>query len=163
MWKNDLRLAFRNLKRNKGYAAINVFGLAFGLAACFLIFLFVRHELSHDEFHEKSSRIYRMLEHSRRGKTSSTSLVHPAKLASFLTAEAPEVQNVARLEPELNDVYVSRGQNSFYESRFFYADSSFFDVFTFPLVRGNPETALSEPFSLVIVSAILKGTHLSGW
>ena len=151
MLRNYLTIALRTLRRNAGYTAINLIGLAVGLAACLLIGLYVRHELSYDTFHEKSDRIYRVVQHAQRGEESRSRLIHSARLAPAIDANLPSVEQAVRISQRWGEeILVERGEHTFYEGNFYLADSTFFDVFGFSLRRGNPETALTEPFSVVL-------------
>ena len=149
MLKNYLKIALRNLRRNKGYAFINIIGLAIGLAVCLLIGLYVRHELSYDRFHEKSDRIVRIgtnLQSPDGSSTKAASVGWP--VGRILAAEYPEVKQVTymRTFPSFS---IERGGRRFFEGML-YADSSFFNVFSFSLTAGNPESALTRPYSLVL-------------
>ena len=151
MWKNYLKIAWRNLKRNRGYAMINIGGLAIGMAACLVIALFVRDELSYDDFHAKADRIYRVADSPEGDKWSEGRLHQEAPLAPTIECSFPAVEEAMRVSYRWGrDVLVKRGENTFYEDQFLLADSAFFEVFSFPLVRGNPKTALSKPYSVVI-------------
>ena len=151
MLRNYLTIALRTLRRNAGYTAINLIGLAVGLAACLLIGLYVRHELSYDTFHEKSDRIYRVVQHAQRGEESRSRLIHSARLAPAVDANLPSVEQAVRISQRWGEeILVKRGEHTFYEGNFYLADSTFFDVFGFSLRRGNPETVLTEPFSVVL-------------
>lgn len=152
MIRNYLTIALRNLRRNFGYAAINLIGLTVGLAACILIGLYVRHELSYDDFHENVDRIYRVVQHTQSGALGDSRLIHSARLGPAIDSNYPFVQHAVRVSRRWGqDILVERGEHTFYEEDFYLADSTFFDVFAgFDLQRGNPETALSEPFSVVL-------------
>lgn len=146
---NYLKIAFRNLSRHKGYSFLNIAGLAIGMACCILIILWVKDELSYDKFHDKADRIYRMTsEWNQRGVIAHYPLVFSG-IAPLLQHDYPEVMSYVRFDQRLN-ILVSSGDKKFYEDCLFYTDASLFDVFTFPLVKGNPETALIEPYSIVM-------------
>ncbi len=155
MLKNYLKIAIRNLLKHKAYSFINLAGLAIGIACCVLIMLYVREELSYDRFHENAGRIYRVGNEGQFGseiwKGGRTS--HP--LAPALVQEFPEVQRAVRFY-RLYKPFVQLGEKKFVEPRFFYADSSVFEVFTFPLVAGDPKTALTRPYSLVLTQEMAK-------
>ncbi len=155
MFKNYLKIAFRNLIRFKVYSLINVFGLAIGIAACILILFFVRDELSYDKFNDKAERIYRV--HSR-GKLLGNDLnmaVSPAPLGETLGRDFPEVIQSTRLVYNAN-VLIRYKDNVFNETKFFWADSTIFDVFTIPFIKGNPKTALDEPHAIVLTETVAK-------
>jgi putative ABC transport system permease protein len=153
MLKNYLKIAIRNLLKHKAYSFINLAGLAIGIACCVLIMLYVREELSYDRFHENAGRTYRVANEGQFGsetwKGARTS--HP--LAPALVQEFPEVQQAVRFY-RLYKPLVQVGEKKFVEPRFFYADSSVFEVFTFPLITGDPQTALTRPYSLVLSQAM---------
>ncbi len=142
MLSTDITIALRHLGRNKGYAAINVLGLAVGMACAILIFLYVGHELSYDRYHAQADRIYRVAFNDN-AKTSLS--VGPALLADF-----PEVQSQLRMHPTTGTWIMKYDDRVFYERAVYWAESSLFDFFTLPLVQGDPETALVAPYTLVI-------------
>jgi putative ABC transport system permease protein len=151
MFKNHLKIAFRNLRKYKGYSFINIAGLAVGIACCLLILLLIREELSFDQFHEHKERIYRVVKQDPGQFYMGTDYfaVTPAPLAPALIAEFPEVLNSTRFDTS-NDVIISHKNKRFSEDGFYWADNHFFDVFSFPFLRGDPSKALSEPYSVVI-------------
>ncbi len=151
MLKNYLKIAARNLLKHRGYSAINIGGLAIGIACCALIALWVIHELSHDRFHARAERIYRVAEIFREdGKIVEESASIPFPIGPALRQEFP-ILNAVRLYKTFEKVPLLRhGEKSFYEERLYFADSTFFDIFSFPLVQGNPKTALTTPFSIVL-------------
>ena len=149
MFRNYLTVAVRNLVRHKGYSLINIAGLAIGMACCILILLYVQYELSYDTFHEKANRIYRVVKgHPGRLGTDHCA-VTPGPLAPALASEYPEVLTATRIHSSVN-VLLSYKDRRFYEDGFYWGDVHIFDIFTFPLIRGNPETALKAPYSIII-------------
>ncbi|MDH5704772.1 MAG: ABC transporter permease, partial [Candidatus Aminicenantes bacterium] len=149
MIKNYIKTAFRNLIKHKAFSLINISGLAIGMACCLLIIIFVQDELSYDKFHAKADRIYRMTsEENQRGIIANYPLVFSG-VPSVLQNDYSEVLNFVRFDPRLN-VLIGSGDKQFYEERLFYADASVFEVFTFPLIKGDPRTALKEPYSIVL-------------
>ncbi|MCH8125765.1 ABC transporter permease [candidate division KSB1 bacterium] len=153
MIKNYIKIALRNLLKHKVYSLINVAGLAIGMACCLLILLYVKDELSYDRYHKNIDRIYRVTLHGRLAGSdiNVTSTCRP--MAAALINEYPEVEFALRLRQMSRTVLVSRGDKYFNENRVFYADSTYFDVFTLPLLRGNAKTALTAPNSVVIPEA----------
>jgi putative ABC transport system permease protein len=148
MLKNYFKIALRNLWRKRAYSFINVTGLAVGMACCFLIFLYVHFELSYDGFHQKADRIYRVVGDYK----SSSETLHwyetAGPLARSIEAEFPQVQQTARF---INLTALVRvGNFKFQEMHTIWADSSIFSVFDFPLIDGDPRTALKEPNSVVL-------------
>ena len=146
MLGNYLLIAVRNLLKYRTYSLINISGLAIGMASCILLLLFVQFHASFDTFHEKSDRIYRLV--SRRNTEGIGALTtHAGPLAPTLVETLPEVEAAVRF-CSFNPL-LEHGDRRFYETVLF-ADASVFNVFTFPLLRGDPETALQEPYSLVL-------------
>ncbi len=152
MLKNYLKIALRNLLRQKVYSFINISGLALGMACCLFILLYVRDELSYDRQHEHADRIYRAgLDAVVSGENIHVA-VTAAPLAATLRAEYPEVETAARLYKG-NRVLITHEQRKFYEERFLWADSTVFEVFSFPLWRGNEATALNGPHKIVLTKS----------
>jgi putative ABC transport system permease protein len=149
MLKNYLKIAFRNLKRHKGYAVMNILGLAVGMACCILILLYVQYELSYDRYHTHADRIYRILL-SREGFIDRPFAGSPPRLASALKDNYPDVLFASRVKNEVTSV---RYKNRFFrENRFYFVDSDFLEIFDFPLLSGNPESALDDPLSLLLTN-----------
>lgn len=155
MLKNYLTIALRNLMKFKGYSFINIAGLAIGLSCCFLIVLFVRHELSYDTFHEKAPRIYRLL-HTSPQDPSQRSAISASGYAPHLLNEFPEIEHVVRFFTNAGPANLKSGAEARTVNGFVYADSSVFSVFSFRLLRGNPATALQAPNSVVMTSEAAK-------
>ncbi len=146
MFRNYLAVAFRFFWRQKTVSFINVFGLAVGVACALLIFQHIRNELSYDLHHEKASRIFRVL-HADPNKISCQTV---PPLAQTLVADFPEVVEATHVFHHWDIPLISDEKHGFYESRFFFVDEHFLSAFTLPLLRGNPETALLEPFTLLL-------------
>lgn len=141
--------------RNKAFSAINISGLAIGMAACLLISLFVKDELSYDRHFEKADRMVRVtVRATMNGEKIKEASVMPP-VARTLRAEYPEVQEATRLRT-FGKAQVSHQDNTFLEETLAYVDSNFLQVFTLPLLKGNPKTALSQPNTLVITSTIAR-------
>lgn len=155
MLKNYFKIAFRNLRKNPGYSFINIGGLAIGIACCLLIGMYVKHEWSYDTFHEKSDRLYRLTYENRMGENLAPAAPEEymawgsAAIAPLLENDFPEVEHVVRLSGH-HQLLISRNDQSFQEERYFFADSSFFDVFSFSLIQGDPATVLEKPGSIVL-------------
>ncbi len=149
MLKNYLKIAFRNLLKHKAYSLINILGLAVGIAACLLIVIFVLDELQYDRYHTDSDRIYRATIAARiNGKElNATNTCTP--LAAALVRDIPEVEASTRFH-HAGNFTIRLGDKVFNEEKFLHADSTVFSVFTIPLTKGNPERALTEPFSVII-------------
>ena len=150
MLKNYLKTAFRNLLRFKVYSAINIIGLAVGMAACLLIFLYVQNDLSFDKFNKKFDRIYRVVIEPKQNDNGSHWALTPSGYAPSFVNDFPAVQAV-RLTPSTFYTPVIKYDDKLFTAKdFIFADSTFFNIFSFPLLEGNPRTALAEPFSLVL-------------
>ena len=152
MFKNYFKIAWRNLWRNKVFSAINILGLSIGLACCILIFLFIQNELSYDTYHQHAKNIYRVTSEAE-GPNGRTNLaVTPAPWAPLMKKDYGEIKTYARLlKAEKTDVG-QPGQRHFYETDLLYADSTFFDIFSVQLEKGNAKKALEQPNSIVLTS-----------
>ena len=150
MLRNYFKIAFRNLWKNKGYSAINIFGLAAGLATCLLIILYVWDELSYDRFHEKADRIYRVNSDIRFGGTDMKLAVCSDPMGATLKKDYPQVEQFTRIYASEGSKLIKKGNEFITETKIAYVDSTFFEVFTFPLITGNPKTALNDPNTAVI-------------
>jgi putative ABC transport system permease protein len=145
---NYVKTIARAFHRSRGFTALNIAGMALGMAAFILIMIFVRYELSYDRFHENSGRIYRVLREHQGEAVWSNSSEHP--LAAALKADFPEVARATRLKKNDEVGMVERGKKRFYEEGIFFADQDFLEIFSFPLVSGDASTALKEPFSVLL-------------
>jgi putative ABC transport system permease protein len=155
MWKNYLKIAFRNLWRNKFFSAINISGLAIGLATCMLIGLYIWDELSFDRFHEKYSRIYRMNTDVKFGGKEMKLAVTPDPAGATMVKDYPEVEKAVRFR-DYGSFLVKKGEQSLKESKIIYVDNEIFDIFTFPLLHGDAKNALKEPKTAVITESIAR-------
>ncbi|MCL5268919.1 MAG: ABC transporter permease [Bacteroidetes bacterium] len=155
MLQNYLKIAFRNIRRNKVYSFINIVGLAIGMASCIVILLYVQYEFSFDRFNMNYKRIYRTAsEISFSGRTIKAA-VSSDKLGPALIEDVPGVENYMRIF-DLGMVarqLVRFQDRSFYTRRFMFVDSSFFSVFSYKLLEGNSSSALSVPYSIVITKS----------
>ncbi|WP_202913737.1 ABC transporter permease, partial [Pararcticibacter amylolyticus] len=151
--KNYIKIALRNLWRHKGYSFLNILGLAVGMTAFFLIFLYVSLELSYDSFHSKSDRIYRLVSDIKT-PTETLRASGPAwAVPSHLKADFPEVESFVRFT---GDNMLVRKDDIKVQQDIVYADSSLFGVFDFSLVKGNPETVLKDQLSVVLTESTAK-------
>ena len=153
MLKNYLTLTLRRLRRHKGYTFINIAGLAIGIAACLLIGLFLQHELSYDRYHANADRLFRVVHQPKLDDRSTEGALTPELLAPALQEYLPEIERTARLSISSYPKLVSVDQRRFYEERFFYADPSFFNLFSYTFLQDTPTTALIEPGSVVITAS----------
>lgn len=131
-----LRIALRNIIRQPGYDGTNIVGLAIGITCCMLILLYIQNELSYDRFHAHADRIYRVVN----GDSART----PPAAGPTLKELFPEVEEYARTRGTINIWMMAYKDTGFYESDVYRASKGVFDVFSFPLVRGNPQTALDD-------------------
>ncbi|MCB0551067.1 MAG: ABC transporter permease [Phaeodactylibacter sp.] len=155
MWRNYLNTAIRNLWKQKYYTLINVLGLALGLACFLFILAYIKDELSYDQYHDKAGRIYRVdFEGTVFGQEFELSEVGDP-FGPTVLAEFPEVEQQVRLR-DRGTFLVRRQDNSFREDHVIFADSTFFDVFSFALLKGDPKSVLAEPNTLVITPAVAK-------
>jgi len=149
MLKNYVKIAIRNLLRHRGYSAINIFGLSIGIACSVLIALFVMDDLSFDDYHDNANQIFRVAARGQIGNTKIAQVWTPALLPRTLIKEYPEIIQAISVNKS-GPVPVTYNESVIFEKRVFFADSSFFNVFTFPFKKGNPTTALSEPNTVVL-------------
>ncbi|WP_234573170.1 FtsX-like permease family protein [Rhodohalobacter sp. 614A] len=158
MIENYAKIAFRNFRKRIGYTFINVAGLAIGVACCLLISIYVLNELSYDRFIDDSDRIYRITQIPTSSSDQLPAASSPFRTGPFLKAEYPHlVQQQVRLfdTQDAAHTFLSRADDiSFRTPDFFFTDSTFFDVFSIDLIRGNPENVLDAPLSLVISEAL---------
>jgi putative ABC transport system permease protein len=145
---NYVKITLRNLFRNKLYTFINIFGLAIGLAACLMIYLWVQDELSFDRFHQNASRIYRVERkfdfRDMHGQAPNTS----GPYGPALVGDYPEIENFVRIDIE--EYSIKDFKNIFHRQELALADNSLFEVFDFRLEEGDSKTALTQPKSIVL-------------
>ncbi len=156
MLKNYIKIAFRNIRRYKGYSLINIAGLTVGMACFILIFLWVYDELHYDTYHANSDRLCRIIlkQADNPGDVGIPST--PYILPQILKDEYSEIVEVTRVRTRGYPSAVRHGDITFYEQRFFLADPSFFAMFSYNFVAGNPRTALPHPNSVVITQEAAK-------
>ena len=146
----------RNLWKHKAFTFINVFGLAAGLTACLMIGLYIQHELSFDQFHQNGFRIARAVMHYSIEGTSNKTVMTGTKVGPAFRRDFPEVEGFVRVSDPAHSqstVVVKQGDLLFNEPRFCWADSSFFDFFSFKLLKGNPKTVLNAPNQVVLTAS----------
>ncbi|HSG28343.1 MAG TPA: ABC transporter permease, partial [Candidatus Krumholzibacterium sp.] len=151
MISSYFKIAMRNMARQKAYTAINLSGLAIGIACSVLMLLWVADELSFDRFHGKAGRIYRTINEPHDASDRPMAVSAPI-LAEKMRGEFPEVENTARLSQH-RTILLSAGDRRFYESSGILADPSFFEIFDFPFIKGDPATALSDLHSIVMTES----------
>jgi len=148
MLKNYFKIAFRNLWRHRAFSFINIMGLTVGMSACFLIFLYVKFELSYDSIHTKADRIYRVIADIKT-PTETLKAGGPGwAVVPNLRLEFPELE--AAIRTSRTGMLITKGDQNFQEDNALFADSAFFQIFDFPLLQGNPATALKDQFNVVL-------------
>ncbi|GEP97802.1 ABC transporter permease [Chitinophaga cymbidii] len=155
MLTNYLKTAFRNLARHRFYAAINILGLAFGLAACWLIVLYAADELSFDRYHRHADRIYRVVQHARWNNNDLHEAPTSAPFAPAMKAEFPEIQEAVRIVAE-GDGIITYNDKKVHKKDIFFADPNVFNVFTWPFLYGDPATALASPNAIVLTETLAR-------
>ena len=154
MFKNYIKIAIRNLLKNKVYSLINILGLSIGLATSLLILLYVVNEWSYDLFHSKSERLFRVVQTMESETNVEEDATTPFLLGPVLDAEFPDlIEKSVRFYNLQENSHTFRNKQkgvSFKESNFFFVDSTFFSVFSAELLRGSPTEVLKNPGSLVI-------------
>ncbi len=156
MWKNNFKTAWRNILNNKIFSAINIFGLSLGLVCCILMLLFIQHELSYDKFHANAKNIYRVTSIAE-GPTGKTNLaVTPSAWVPLMKKDYPEIKQYVRLLKDEKSIVGETGKEQSFVKGLLFADSTFFDVFSFKLLKGNPANALSQPNTIVLTTETAK-------
>ncbi len=158
MWLNYIKIAFRNLTRYKLYTLINISGLAIGIASFILIWIYILDELSYDRYHSQSEDIFRLVNVYDSDGVGENSASCPFPVSVTLQKEYPQfIKNITRVfnrqEPR---TFIQHGDNVFNERHFFFADSTFFEIFDHEFIIGDPNTALNEINSVVITESTAK-------
>src|SRR5258706_4700378 len=154
MLKNYFKAAYRNLLNNKGFALINILGLAIGIASFIIISLFVYHDLSYDRYHEKAGRIYRIVENLRTDTEVLFQSTSSPPMGPAFAREFPEVEGYVRFNQ--NGHLVHKDDKIIFEEDCYLVDSTVFDVFSWHLIKGNPKKALTAPNSIVLTEGTAK-------
>ncbi|MBN2709828.1 MAG: ABC transporter permease [Calditrichaceae bacterium] len=156
MFKNYLKTAIRNIIKHRSNSIVNIIGLAIGMTCFILIALYIQWELSFDKYHQNGQDIYRIVlnpgtfAYQNKDGFNCT----PAALIPVLKQECPEIINGTRIEK--NSCLIHFNENSYNEDRFYYADPDFLKMFSFPLIAGNIETALQNPFSVLLTESMAR-------
>lgn len=162
MFKNYFKTAWRNLKRNKAFSFINIFGLAIGMAACLLILQYVSFELSYEDFQVQKNQIYRVQQDRYdNGKLSTQWAAGAFSIGNYAKEEIPEVKDYVKVISTGNQITYVDNQPIKIENAFF-SSKSFFEIFTYPLVAGNGKLALEKPFTTAISETMAKRLFGSG-
>ncbi|HVS94885.1 MAG TPA: ABC transporter permease [Puia sp.] len=157
MLRNYLLLAIKNFRKHQLFSVVNVLGLTIGITCCLMIFLFVQHEFSVDRWHANGDRIYRAVrvnELEANDKKQDIAWLSPPYAGALLNDYPNAIQKAVRIRPD-NDL-ITYNQVAFNEKKVFLADSNFFQFFSFPLVKGDPATVLSDPTSIVMTASTAK-------
>jgi len=150
MFNNYIKIALRNLKKYRGYSFINISGLAIGMASCILMLLWIQDELSFDRFHENKNVLYRVIAEIKSDDQTEYSAQTPPALATTLIEEYPEIVNATRFVSVPKGWLLQYKDKSFLNDRLGSADPSFFDMFSFHFLKGDPKTALKDAYSIVV-------------
>jgi putative ABC transport system permease protein len=149
MLKNLLKISIRSIAKDKTYSLINIVGLTIGITCSVFLLMYILHELSYDRYHKNAANIYRVVSNIKEPDNAFTWAVAQIPLADELRDNYPEVKNAVRFFGTGRALY-KNGDKEFYEEKFFLADSTVFDMFTYPFLYGDPSTALDNPFSIVL-------------
>ena len=149
MFKNLLKISLRNLLKDKSYSAINITGLTIGITCSLFLLLYILDETSFDRYHKNAENIYRIVSNIKEPDNAFTWAVVQMPLADELNDNYPEIENAVRFV-SMNRNQYRNGDHEFYESDFFLADSTVFDMFTYEFLAGDPSTALDQPFNVVL-------------
>ncbi|HEY2727434.1 MAG TPA: ABC transporter permease, partial [Parafilimonas sp.] len=152
MIKNFFKVAFRNLLRNKAFSIINIAGLTIGMASAILILLWVQNEMSYDRFHANGDRLYEVFGNDVSDGKLNTSSATPEIMAPILTNDVPEIEKVSRITWGENYL-LSVGDKSL-KANGNLVDPSFLSMFSFPLIKGNADNVLSDPYSIVLTQEL---------
>lgn len=155
MLQNLVKIAFRNLLKNKAYSAINILGLTIGITCSLFLLMYIMDELSYDRYHSKAKNIYRIVSNIKEPDNAFTWAVVQRPMGVELRDKYPEVINAVRFDGTDRRLY-KNGDLQFYEDRFMLTDSTVFDMFSYDFIAGDPNTALDNPFSLVLTETTAK-------
>ncbi|GHN01679.1 ABC transporter permease [Cytophagales bacterium WSM2-2] len=155
MLRNLIKIAFRNLVKDKGYSAINITGLTIGITCSLFLLMYILDELSYDKYHVNSKNIYRIVSNIKEPDNAFTWAVVQKPMAVELRDKYPEVKNAVRFDGMNRNLY-KNGDKQFYENDFYLSDSTVFDMFTYEFIAGDPSTALDQPFTMVLTETTAK-------
>ena len=153
MIKNLLLIAVRNFKKDKWYSLLNILGLTIGITFSLFLIFYITDELSYDRYHEKSDRIFRIASYIQEKDKNTDWAITQMPLGPTLKKDYPEVEEMVRLQGRERTLF-KNGDNNFYETKIYYADSTIFKVFTHKFVEGTPATALSGPNTIVLTKSL---------
>jgi len=149
MLKNLLKISFRSIAKDKTYSILNITGLTIGITCSLFLLMYILHELSYDRYHENARNIYRVVSNIKEPDNAFTWAVAQIPLADELRDNYPEVKDAVRFFGTGRTLY-KNGEKQFYEEEFYLADSTVFDMFSYKFLHGDKETALDNPFSIVL-------------
>ena len=157
MFINYFKLAFRNLVKYKFISSINLFGLAIGMTCCLLITAYILNELSYDRHHKNANNIYRLTRtfNNSEGVVSLTLCTVAPPFGYYLPTDFPDIKKMTRLFPA-GSIPVKYNDKIFNERNLYFADEHLFDVFSINVVKGNPKTALRDPYSVMLTEEVAK-------
>jgi len=155
MFSNYLKISWRNLLKQKLYSIINIAGLAFSMACCILILVWVQDELSYDRFHENSEQLFRVESNEMFSGEKFHTHASPVPLAPALLLNIPEVQYASRCT-RFGGIHIRNNDKIYYENNIRAVDSDFFKMFSFRLIDGDINNALNDPFSIVLTEKMVE-------
>lgn len=150
MFKNLIKVAFRNIWRKKLFSLINIIGLSVGIACFFLIMINVRHEFSYDKFQENSDRIYRVALERIYPDNVIFYAVIPYSIGDAMMADFPEVEQMTRILANRNPIMLGYQEKSYEEKKILFVEPNFFEMFSISLIKGTPESIFATPNSMVM-------------
>jgi len=153
MIKNLLLIAVRNFKKDKWYSLLNILGLTIGITFSLFLIFYITDELSYDRYHEKADRIFRIVSYIQEKDKNTNWTLTQMPLGPTLKKDYPEVEEAVRLQSRERTLF-KNGDNNFYETKIYYADSTIFKVFTHKFIEGNAATALNGPNTIVLTKSL---------
>jgi len=160
MIQNFFKIAWRNLKKNKGFTAINIIGLAIGMAAAILIMLWINSELTYDRFYKKTDQLYIIGNKDKWNDKIEVWFATPKAMAPAIKAEFPEVKNVSRVTSADNFLFTV-GQTKINSGNGLFVDTAYMNMFDFPILEGDPQHALRNPTQIIITETLAKTLYNS--
>ncbi len=155
MLLNQIKFAIRNITKDIGYSLINILGLTIGISSTLFLLIYSFDELSYDKFHDNHEQIYRVVSHISEPDDKFTWVVAQIPFAPQVKKDYPEVEEAARFQGIGKSLFEYK-EKQFHETEVLYADSTVFNIFTFPMIEGNPSTSLNEPNSIVLTETFAK-------